>query len=78
MLTTALLLASGGCASSTPTNSLEAHQNNVIRRMAIECYWQNEGLRVVHGDLRIYTSCRHWARRQVQVSMPAASALPER
>ena len=70
-LAAVLVLAVGGCAS--PRNDpLGLQQDNVIGRLASECYWQHEGARMVYGGLQVYTACRSWARQQVQVTFADA------
>jgi hypothetical protein len=63
-----LLLAVTGCAS-TPPNSLAGHQQNIVRRLTAQCYWQHEGARAVYGGMPVHLACRRWADRQMQVTV---------
>ena len=69
VLAALMALAASGCASA-PANALEARQNDMVRRLASQCYWQQDGARALYGGLPVYTACRDWAHRQVRVSMP--------
>lgn len=62
-----------GCASA-PASALSAQLGDEVRRLTMLCYWSREGERQVAGPLPVYTACHHWARRQVQVRMPALDA----
>jgi hypothetical protein len=65
-----MLVALGGCATTKPDHSLQALQNDMVRRLAADCYRQHEGERTIYGSPQVWLSCRTWASRQVQVRLP--------
>ena len=69
VLAALVTLTASGCATAPP-NTLEAQQSAMVRRLASQCYWHQDGFRVIYGGLQVYTACREWAHRQVRVSMP--------
>jgi hypothetical protein len=72
-----LSFALAGCAATPPGHSLQAVQNDMVRRLAADCYWQREGERVVYGAADIYAACRRWADRQVRVQVPEPVQIRE-
>jgi len=58
-----------GCAS-TAQDPLMQFQGDTVRRLTAECYWENEGKRVVFGGHQVHTACRRWAQNVVSVRFP--------
>lgn len=75
-----LLLAgwlAGGCAgsgqafdaagapeqASQPTTPV---RQDIVQRLAAQCYWLHEGERRAYGGAPVYVACRDWAERRTR------------
>jgi hypothetical protein len=75
-LAAGLLLAVAGCASAPPPGSLQALQNDMARRLAVQCYWEHEGERALFGGFAVHSACMRWAESQVRARFPSVRAVP--
>ncbi len=69
LLTAAILAMFGGCASDGGT-PLQQAQRSVARELMVQCYWHNEGKRLVFGGYAVHSACRRWADDVVRVRLP--------
>jgi len=65
-----------GCATTDPT-SLHAMQNRLVRSLALACYKNNEGFRLVYGDAEVWDACRANAERKIRGTFPPTRAVPQ-
>ena len=64
-------LMSVGCVSPQPT-SLESMRDLEARKLALRCYTEREGERLMFGPHATFIACHNWARKVMQVRYPQA------
>lgn len=62
-----------GCANQTSPTSLAAMQADSSRQLAMACYWENDGLRLVAGPAAAFSACRKWADGVTRVRYPKSN-----
>lgn len=65
----AVVVFTAGCASTANDPLMQFH-GDTVRRLTAECYWQNEGKRLVFGSHQVHSACRQWAQDRVSVRFP--------
>ena len=58
-----------GCATTVQDPLMQFH-GDTVRRLTSECYWNNEGKRLVFGGHQVHAACRQWAQNVVTVRFP--------
>ncbi len=64
------------CASA-PSDPLMQFHGDTVRRLTSQCYWENEGKRVVFGGHHVHSACRRWAEDVVSVRFPESPRADE-
>ena len=59
-----LIVALGGCAA-TEFSSLDVMQNRQVRSLAMACYHNHEGFRLVYGGGEVWRACLAQAEHKV-------------
>ena len=67
-----LIVALGGCAA-TEFSSLELMQNQQVRSLAMACYHNQEGFRLVYGGGEVWRACLVQAEHKVY-GLPVANS----
>ena len=66
-LTAPMVVAGLLCAcATTPSASLSQLKTEQVRRLAMSCYVDNDGLREFLGSGPVVSACRTWAEAQVR------------
>ncbi len=60
-----LIVALAGCANTEPT-SLDVMQNRQVRLLALACYKNNEGFRLVYGGTEVWEACLVQSEQKVR------------
>lgn len=68
-ITAAALWVAGGCATGGGT-PLQQAQQSIARELTVQCYWHNEGKRLVFGGYAVHSACRRWADEAVRAKFP--------
>ncbi|MCZ6618688.1 MAG: hypothetical protein O7E57_11200 [Gammaproteobacteria bacterium] len=63
-----LVVTLSGCAA-TELTSLDSGQDRQIRLLAMACYKNNEGFRLVYGPAGVWEACRAKAEHKVRGSL---------
>ena len=71
-----LALALAGCAATEPT-SLAAMQDHQVRSLAMACYHENDGFRLVYGGHRVWEACKVRAEQKVGRSPMLHSSIDD-
>ena len=67
------LFLSVGCAIPQPT-TLQGMQDLEARKLALQCWADREGERLVFGAHATFTACNRWAHQVMALRYPAAPA----
>ncbi len=67
-----LIVALGGCAA-TEFSSLDVMQNRQVRSLAMACYHNQEGFRLVYGGGEVWQACLVQAEHKVY-GLPVANS----
>ena len=60
-----LILSLAGCAAAELT-TLDAMQNHQARLLALACYHNSEGFRLVYGSAEVWKACRVKVEQKVR------------
>ena len=60
-----LIPAVAGCAA-TELTSLDTMQNRQVRMLALACYHNSEGFRLVYGSAEVWKACRVKVEQKVR------------
>ncbi|MCZ6644425.1 MAG: hypothetical protein O7G86_14170 [Gammaproteobacteria bacterium] len=71
-----LIVSLTGCAAVEP-NSLAAMQNHQVRSLAMACYHDNDGFRLVYGGPRVWEACKIQAEQKVGRSPMLYSSISD-
>lgn len=71
-----LALALAGCAA-TESTSLAAMQNHQVRSLAMACYRENDGFRLVYGSHRMWAACKVQAEQKSGRSLMLYSSIDD-